>query len=96
MNFNDDFAFSHSVVQGMPGAAGVRVGIIEDDNDKIAFVNHVLVAVEVGVVAAFIVTFVRLGNFQNEVWICLLFFEDNLACPGVNAECVTVSIRSRM
>lgn len=118
MNLNDDFAFSHSVVQGMPGAAGVRVGIIEDGNDKIAFVNHVLVAVEVGVVAAFfcrnrmhevgffedgldflaafIVTFVRLGNFQNEVWICLLFFEDNLACPGVNAECVTVSIRSRM
>ena len=89
MNFNDDFAFAHSVVQGMPGTAGVRVGIIEDSNNKIAFINHVLVAVEVGVVTAFfcrnrmhevdffedgldflaagVVTFVRLGNFQNEV-----------------------------
>ena len=94
----------------MLGAAGVRVGIIEDGNDKIAFINHVLVAVEVGVVTAFfcrnrmhevdffedgldflvagVVTFVRLSNFQNEVWICLLFFEDNLARPGVNAKCV--------
>lgn len=89
MNLNDDFAFSHSVVQGVPGAVGVRVGIIEDGNDKIAFVNHVLVAVEIGIVAAFfcrnrmhevgffedgldflaafIVTFVRLGNFQRIV-----------------------------
>ena len=111
MNLNDDFAFSHCVVQGMPGATGVRVGIIENSNDKIAFINHVLVAVEVGVVTAFfcrnrmhkvgffedgfdflasgIVAFVGLGNFQKEVWICLLFFKDDLARPGVNAECVT-------
>ena len=69
MNFNDDFAFSHCVVQGMPGATGVRVGITEDGNDKIAFVDHVLVAVEVGVVTAF---FCR--NRTHNVG----FFEDGL------------------
>ena len=110
MNVNDDFAFSHGVIQGVPGAAGVGGGIVEDSYDEIAFVDHVLVAVEVGVVAAFlcrnrmhkvgffedgfdflavgIVAFVGLGNFQKEVWICLLFFEDNFAGPGVDAKCV--------
>ena len=110
MNVNDDFVFAHGIVQGVPGAAGVGVGIVEDGYDEIAFVDHILIAVEVGVVAAFfcrnrmhevgffedgfdflaagVVAFVGLGNFQKEVWICFLFFKNDLARPGVDAKCV--------
>ncbi len=38
--------------------------------------------------ASGIVAVVGLGNFQKEVWICLLFFEDDFAGPGVDAKCV--------
>ena len=36
--------------------------------------------------AVSVVAFVRLGDFQNKVWICLLFFKDDFARPGVDAE----------
>jgi len=54
LNIDDDFALAYGVVKGVPGAAGVGVGIVEDGYDKIALINHILIAVKVGVVAAFL------------------------------------------
>ena len=101
LNSNDNFVLTHGVIQGVPCATCVRVSLVENGYDKVAFVNHILVAVEVGIVAVFfcgnrmhevgffedgfdflasgIVAFVGLGNFQNEAWICLLFFEEGKA-----------------